>query len=143
MSLLQPLPIKYQNSAIEQQTLKGIVYLASTLTESYQRFWNLKQRTNELLGFVGRTPEALIADLNSDYALANERNTKHYMMATTVNEWLSDAGHALRVPIAMPVGYTNDGTAFAYTAPEPEVVIEPDVITEPEVIIEEPINELT
>lgn len=117
MSLLTPLPINYQNAAIEQQTLKGIVHLATVLTESYDRFWNLKPEVNELLGFVGRTPEALIADLNADYALANERNVKHYMMATTVNEWLSDAGHALRVPIAMPEGYTNDGKAFLYNPP--------------------------
>jgi hypothetical protein len=136
MSLLTPLPINYQNAAIEQQTLKGIVHLATVLTESYYRFWNLKPEVNELLGFVSRTPEAIVSDLNADYALANERNTKHYMMATTVNQWLTDAGHALRVPITMPVGYTNDGTAFAYTAPEPEVVIEPEVIVEPEVIIE-------
>jgi hypothetical protein len=117
MSLLQTLPINYQNSAIEQQTLKGIVHLATVLTESYDRFWNLKPEVNELLGFVGRTPEAIVADLNSDYALANERNVKHYMMATTVNEWLTDAGHALRVPIAMPEGYSNDGKAFAYNPP--------------------------
>lgn len=129
MSLLQTLPINYQNSAIEQQTLKGIVHLATVLTESYYRFWNLKPEINELIGFVGRTPEAIVADLNADYALANERNTKHYMMASTVNQWLADAGHALRVPIAMPEGYSNDGKAFAYTAPV--------------VIVEEPINEPT
>ena len=129
MSLLQPLPINYQNAAIEQQTLKGIVHLATVLTESYNRFWNLKPEVNELLGFVGRTPEALIADLNADYALANQRNVKHYMMATTVNGWLSDAGHALRVPIAIPEGYANDGKAFTYTAP---VVIVDDQIIEPE-----------
>ena len=117
MSLLQPLPINYQNAAIEQQTLKGIVHLATVLSESYDRFWNLKPEVNELLGFVGRTPEALIADLNADYALANQRNVKHYMMATTVNGWLSDAGHALRVPITMPEGYTNDGKAFSYNSP--------------------------
>ena len=132
MSLLQPLPINYQNAAIEQQTLKGIVHLAIVLTESYDRFWNLKPEVNELLGFIGRTPEALIADLNSDYALANERNTKHYLMATTVNGWLSDAGHALRVPIAMPEGYTNDGTAFAYAVPV-VIIEEPIIEPEPEV----------
>ena len=129
MSLLQPLPINYQNAAIEQQTLKGIVHLAIVLTESYDRFWNLKPEVNELVGLVGRTPEALIADLNSDYALANERNTKHYLMATTVNQWLTDAGHALRVPITMPEGYSNDGKAFAYTA---TVVIVEDPMIKPE-----------
>ena len=117
MSLLQPLPINYQNAAIEQQTLKGIVHLATVLTLSYDRFWNLKPEVNELLGFVGRTHEAIVANLNTDYALANERNVKHYLMATTVNEWLSDAGHALRVPIAMPEGYSNHSTEFIYTAP--------------------------
>ena len=117
MSLLQTLPINYQNAAIEQQTLKGIVHLATVLTESYDRFWNLKPEVNELLGFVGRTPEAIVADLNSDYALAIKRNTKHYIMASTVNQWLSDAGHALRVPIALPEGYINDGKAFAYNPP--------------------------
>lgn len=117
MSLLQPLPINYQNSAIESQTLKGIVHLATVLTESYDRFWNLKPEVNELLGFVGRTPESIVADMNADYALANQRNIKHYLMATTVNEWISDAGHALRVPIAMPDGYTNNGSAFSYNAP--------------------------
>ena len=131
MSLLQTLPINYQNAAIEQQTLKGIVHLATVLTESYDRFWNLKPEVNELLGFVGRTPDALIADLNSDYALANERNTKHYMMATTVNGWLADAGHALRVPITMPEGYSNDGKAFSYAAPV-VIVDEPTIEPEPE-----------
>jgi hypothetical protein len=126
MSLLQTLPINYQNAAIEQQTLKGIVHLATVLTESYDRFWNLKPEVNELLGFVGRTPEAIVADLNSDYALANERNTKHYLMATTVNEWLADAGHASRVPIAMPDGYSNDGTAFSYTEPQAESEPQPE-----------------
>ena len=132
MSLLQPLPINYQNAAIEQQTLKGIVHLATVLTESYDRFWNLKPEVNELLGFVGRTPEAIVADLNADCALANERNTKHYMMATTVNQWLTDAGHALRVPITMPEGYTNDGKAFSYAAPV-VIVDEPTIEPEPEV----------
>ena len=93
------------------------MHLAIVLTESYDRFWNLKPEINELVGFVGRTPEAIVADLNADYALANERNTKHYMMATTVNQWLTDAGHALRVPIAMPEGYSNDGKAFSYNPP--------------------------
>ena len=129
MSLLQTLPINYQNAAIEQQTLKGIAHLATVLTESYYRFWNLKPEVNELVGLVGRTPEAIVADLNSDYALANERNTKHYLMATTVNQWLTDAGHALRVPIAMPEGYSNDGKAFSYTAP---MVIVEEPITEPQ-----------
>lgn len=132
MSLLQTLPIPYQNAAIEQQTLKGIVHLATVLTESYDRFWNFKPEVNELLGFVGRTPEAIVADLNADYALANERNTKHYMMASTVNQWLTDAGHALRVPIAMPEGYSNDGKAFAYTSPV-VIVDEPTIEPEPEV----------
>lgn len=132
MSLLQPLPINYQNSAIESQTLKGIVHLATVLTESYDHFWNLKPEVNELLGFVGRTAEALIADLNSDYALANQRNVKHYLMASTVNGWLSDAGHALRVPIAMPEGYTNDGKAFSYTAPV-VIVEDPTIEPQPEV----------
>ena len=132
MPLLNLLPINYQNSAIEQQTLKGIVHLATVLTESYDRFWNLKPEINELIGFVGRTPEAIVADLNSDYALANERNAKHYMMATTVNGWLSNAGHALRVPIAMPEGYSNDGKAFAYTTPV-VIVEEPTIEPEPEV----------
>jgi hypothetical protein len=130
MSLLQPLPINYQNAAIESQTLKGIVHLATVLSESYDRFWNLKPEVNELLGFVGRTPEALIADLNSDYALANERNTKHYLMAITVNQWLADAGHALRVPITMPEGYTNDGKAFSYAAPV-VIVDEPTIEESP------------
>ena len=130
MSLLQPLPINYQNAAIEQQTLKGIVHLATVLTLSYDRFWNLMPEVNELLGFVGRTPEAIVADLNSDYALANERNAKHYMMATTVNQWLSDAGHALRVPIAMPEGYSNDGKAFSYAAPV-VIVDEPTIEESP------------
>ena len=132
MPLLNLLPINYQNSAIEQQTLKGIVHLATVLTESYYRFWNLKPEINELIGFVGRTPEAIVANLNSDYALANERNTKHYLMATTVNQWLTDAGHALRVPIAMPEGYSNDGKTFAYTAPV-VIVEEPGIEPEPEV----------
>ena len=132
MPLLNLLPINYQNSAIEQQTLKGIVHLATVLTESYYRFWNLKPEINELIGLVGRTPEAIVADLNSDYALANERNAKHYLMASTVNQWLADAGHALRVPIAMPEGYSNDGKAFAYTAPV-VIVDEPGIEPEPEV----------
>ena len=132
MSLLQTLPINYQNAAIEQQTLKGIVHLATVLTESYDRFWNLKPEINELIGFVGRTPEAIVANLNSDYALANERNTKHYLMATTVNQWLTDAGHALRVSIAMPEGYSNDGKAFSYTAPV-VIVDEPGIEPQPEV----------
>lgn len=132
MSLLQPLPINYQNAAIEQQTLKGIVHLAIVLTESYDRFWNLKPEVNELVGLVGRTPEAIVADMNADYALANERNAKHYFMASTVNQWLTDAGHALRVPITMPEGYTNDGKAFSYTAPV-VIVEEPTIEPEPEV----------
>jgi hypothetical protein len=132
MPLLNLLPINYQNAFIEQQTLKGIVHLATVLTESYYRFWNLKPEINELIGFVGRTPEAIVADLNADYALANERNTKHYMMASTVNQWLADAGHALRVPIAMPEVYSNDGKAFAYTAPV-VIVEEPIIEPEPEV----------
>ena len=132
MSLLQPLPINYQNAAIEQQTLKGIMHLAIVLTESYDRFWNLKPEVNELVGLVGRTPEAIVADMNADYALANERNAKHYFMASTVNQWLTDAGHALRVPITMPEGYSNDGKAFSYTAPV-VIVDEPGIEPEPEV----------
>jgi hypothetical protein len=127
MPLLNPLPIEIQNSAIESHTLKGIVHLAIVLAESYERFWNLNPEINELLSFTGRTPEVIVADLNADYALANTRNTKHYVMASQVNEWLAEAGHPLRVPIVMPEGYSNDGSAFAYTAP---VVAAPEPVEE-------------
>jgi hypothetical protein len=117
MPILQPYPLPVQNSAIEIHTLKGVIHLATVLTESYERFWNLRPEVNALLGFTCRSPEAIVADLNSNYDLAIERNIKHYEMATTVNEWLVDAGQSPRVPTAMPEGYSYDGVAFTYTEP--------------------------
>lgn len=137
MSLLQPIPLPVQNSAIEMHTLKGVIHLATVLTESYERFWNLRPEVNSLLGFTDRTPEAIVADLNADYDLASERNAKHYEMATTVNQWLSDAGHPMRVPTSLPEGYSNDGAAFVYTAPAiPEPEPQPEPQPEPEPTIE-------
>lgn len=124
--MITPLPILHQDSAIAAHAANGLRFFAMSLIESYERFWNLKPEVNEqLLGYHGRTPEALIASMNQDYAAADARNLTHYHMANFCNQWLAVAEDPLRVPTTMPPGYVNHGTHFTYTAPVIEPAPEP------------------
>lgn len=125
--MIEQLPIQYQNSSIAKHAAKGLHHFAITLIESYNYFWNLNPQVNEFLGYTGRTTEAILADMNSDYLKAQNRNIAHYQSAVFCNEKLAEVGDPLRVPTTMPEGFSDTGTAFIYTPP---VIPEPEIITE-------------
>lgn len=115
--MFDPLPIQHQNTSIAKHSAKGLHHFAITLIESYNYFWNVNPQVNEFLGYTGRTTEAILADMNSDYAKAHNRNMAHYQMANFCNQWLAVANDPLRVPTTMPQGFSDTGSEFIYTAP--------------------------
>lgn len=115
--MFDSLPIQHQNSSIAKHSAKGLHHFAITLIESYNYFWNVNPQVNEFLGYTGRTTEAILADMNSDYAKAHNRNMAHYQMANFCNQWLAVANDSLRVPTTMPQGFSDTGSEFIYTAP--------------------------
>lgn len=121
MNELIPSPsINTQNDLITAHAAEGLRHYAITLIESYERYWNLNPAINDLLNFKGRTPEAIVAALNANIPLAIERNTRHNAMATHCNEYLELIGSSLRVPTAVPTGFSFDATTsqFVYTSLE-------------------------
>lgn len=116
--MIDQLPIQHQNSLITKHSAKGLRHFAITLIESYNYFWNIKPEINELIGYTGRTTEAILADMNDDYLKAQNRNIAHYQSAVFCNEKLAEVGDSLRVPSTMPEGFSDTGSEFIYVEPE-------------------------
>ena len=129
-TVLPPPSIAVQNDLIAEHSAKGLLHYATVLTESYERYWNLKPEINQLLRYEGRTPQAIVDALNANLPLAVQRNADHKSMAEHCNGYLEMIGSAMRVPIGMPPGYSFDQATMQFTyiepAPEPQPAPEPE-----------------
>jgi hypothetical protein len=95
-------------------TRKGIIatkHLADTLNECYAEFWN-------------REPQAILDSINGNLAATLERFAANSELGLAVNSQLAKTDITSRVIVAMPIGYSFNGTEFSYTAPAPEPVLE-------------------
>lgn len=128
--IIEPQTYKEQDREFTLKALKAVRHTIIVMNEIYRDFWN-------------RDPHQIVQTMNANIDLYLSRFHGNTMLGIALNERAEAAGITERMQIFMPTGYSYDGTAFTYTAPEPKVVIEPEVITEPEVIIEpEPQQEL-
>jgi hypothetical protein len=118
-SVLPPPSLPVQNDLIAEHSARGLIHYATVLTESYERYWNLKPEINELLRYDGRTPQAIVAALNANIVLAMQRNTDHKTMAEHCNVFLEKIDSDLRVPIGMPPGYSFDEATMQFAYMEP------------------------
>jgi hypothetical protein len=95
-------------------TRKGIIatkHLADTLNECYAEFWR-------------REPQTILDSINGNLAATLERFAANSELGAAVNSQLAKTDIATRVIVAMPIGYSFNGTEFIYTAPAPEPVLE-------------------
>lgn len=118
--ILPPLAIRIQNDLIAEHAVRGLVHYATVLTEAYQRYWSLTPDVNLLLRYDGRSPNAIVAELNANLPLAVQRNDDHAAMAEHCNALLAQLDHPMRVPIGMPTGYSFDKETMQFIYSEPE-----------------------
>ena len=88
-------------------TRKGIIatkHLADTLNECYADFWR-------------REPQAILDSINGNLAATLERFAANTELGAAVNSQLAKTDITSRVIIAMPIGYSFNGTEFIYSAP--------------------------
>ena len=88
-------------------TRKGIIatkHLADTLNECYAEFWR-------------REPQAILDSINGNLAATLERFGANKVLGAAVNSQLANTDIATRVIVAMPTGYSFNGTEFIYISP--------------------------
>ena len=88
-------------------TRKGIIatkHLADTLNECYADFWN-------------RDKQVILDSINGNLAATLERFAANSELGAAVNSQLAKTDVSSRVIVAMPTGYSFNGTEFTYTAP--------------------------
>ena len=100
-------------------TRKGIIaakHLADTLNECYRDFYN-------------RDTQVILDSINGNLAATLERFAANSELGAAVNTQLAKTDITSRVIVAMPIGYSFNGTEFIYTAPiaEPLAPIENEV----------------
>ena len=101
--LEQITPTEY-NRELTQRAIKAVHHLASTMNECYALFWN-------------RDKQTILDSMNANLALTLERFGANSVIGYAVNSQLANTDIATRVIIAMPTGYSFNGTEFVYTAP--------------------------
>ena len=88
-------------------TRKGIIatkHLADTLNECYAEFWR-------------RDKQVILDSINGNLAATLERFGANSVLGYAVNSQLANTDIATRVIVAMPTGYSFNGTEFIYAAP--------------------------
>jgi len=88
-------------------TRKGIIatkHLADTLNECYAEFWH-------------REKQEILDSINGNLVATLERFTANSELGAAVNSQLAKTDITSRVIVAMPTGYSFNGTEFIYTAP--------------------------
>ena len=88
-------------------TRKGIIatkHLADTLNECYAEFWR-------------REPQAILDSINGNLAATLERFGANKVLGAAVNSQLANTDVSSRVIVAMPIGYSFNGTEFIYISP--------------------------
>jgi len=109
--LEQLTPLELKRAQVRGVTLDAINaanHQAMTLAHGYAVFWN--SPPDEMLEFLNdNVPN------NLDLLMSNSE------LGTIINAKLDAANlaeYSSRVPLSMPVGYSFNGTEFAYVAPE-------------------------
>ena len=88
-------------------TRKGIIatkHLADTLNECYAEFWR-------------REPQAILDSINGNLAATLERFAANSELGAAVNSQLAKTDITSRVIVAIPTGYSFNGTEFIYISP--------------------------
>lgn len=101
--LEQLTPTEY-NRELTQRAIKAVRHLASTMNECYALFWD-------------RESQVIIDSMNANLALTLERFGANSVIGYAVNSQLANTDIDTRVIVAMPTGYSFNGTEFIYTAP--------------------------
>jgi hypothetical protein len=101
--LEQLTPTEY-NRELTQRAIKAVHHLASTMNECYALFYN-------------REPQTIVDSMNANIALTLERFGANSELGAAVNSQLAKTDITSRVIVAMPTGYSFNGTEFIYTAP--------------------------
>ena len=101
--LEQITPTEY-NRELTQRAIKAVHHLASTMNECYAIFWS-------------REPQVIIDSMNANIDLTMQRFLANSELGAAVNSQLAKTDVSSRVIVAMPIGYSYNGTEFIYTAP--------------------------
>jgi hypothetical protein len=101
--LEQITPTEY-NRELTERAIKALHHLASTMNECYALFYN-------------REPQTILDSMNANIALTLERFAANSQLGAAVNSQLEKTDITSRVIVAMPTGYSFNGTEFIYTAP--------------------------
>ena len=106
--------------ALTRKAIKGVRHSAIVLNECYRLFW-------------GRPTQVILDSMNNNLPETLQRFQANFTIGAAINAQLEGTDVTERVTLAIPEGYSFDGTYFIYTAPViPEVEVE-DLETEPAV----------
>ena len=101
--LEQLTPTEY-NRELTQRAIKAVHHLASTMNECYFLFY-------------ARNTQVILDSMNANIDLTMQRFIANSELGAAVNSQLAKTDVATRVIVAMPIGYSFNGTEFIYTAP--------------------------
>jgi len=101
--LEQITPTEY-NRELTQRAIKAVHHLANTMNECYALFWN-------------RAEQIIVDSMNANIDLTMQRFLANSELGLAVNAQLAKTDIGTRVIVAMPIGYSFNGTEFIYTAP--------------------------
>ena len=108
--LEQLTPTEY-NRELTQRAIKAATHLANTMNECYYLFY-------------ARNTQVILDSMNANIDLTMQRFLANSELGAAVNAQLAKTDIGTRVIVAMPTGYSFNGTKFIYTAPAPEPVLE-------------------
>ena len=101
--LEQLTPTEY-NRELTQRAIKAVHHLASTMNECYYLFYV-------------RNTQVILDSMNANIELTMQRFLANSELGAAVNTQLAKTDITTRVIVAMPTGYSFNGTEFIYTAP--------------------------
>jgi hypothetical protein len=107
--LEQLTPTEY-NRELTQRAIKAATHLANTMNECYYLFY-------------ARNTQVILDSMNANIDLTMQRFLANSELGAAVNAQLAKTDIGTRVIVAMPIGYSFNGTEFIYTAPIVEEVL--------------------
>jgi hypothetical protein len=117
---------------LTRKAIKGVRHAAIVLNECYRLFWN-------------RPTQVILDSMNGNLVETLQRFQANSTMGAALNAQLENTDVTERVILAIPEGYSFDGTQFIYTPPTiPEVEVvefEPElpIIEDGVVIVTQPV----
>ena len=101
--LEQLTPTEY-NRELTQRAIKAATHLANTMNECYYLFY-------------ARNTQVILDSMNANIDLTMQRFLANSELGAAVNSQLAKTDITSRVIVAMPIGYSFNGTEFIYIAP--------------------------